>query len=177
MMSSITTATFAETLEDDWRNVPAVRLERRASHAGSPDRYVLVEHGATRFRCEIFVTDPEAFPFEDVCIWQDLLIIGYGSTLYCVDIATRAARIYPLDGYFGSITMGDGYCLIASATCILRIDRMGAKLWESKEIAVDGVIISNVDDDTITGDGEWDPPGGWRPFALNLATGQPLKGL
>jgi hypothetical protein len=161
------------TLEDDWLGVPAVRLERRASHAGSPDRYVLVKHGALRFRCEIFLTDPEAFPFEDVRVWQGLLIIGYGSTLYCVDIATRAARIYSLDDYFGSLTTGDGYCLIASATRILRIDRTGAKLWESNAIAVDGVVISNVDD-AITGDGEWDPPGGWRPFALSLATGQSL---
>lgn len=170
-MSSIANATFADTLDDDWLRVPPVRLERRASHAGTPDRYVLVQQGASRFRCEIFLTDPEAFPFKDVCIWHDLLIIGYGSTLYCVDIATREARIYPLEGYFGSVTTGDGYCLVASAENILRIDRTGAKVWESTRIAVDGVVISNVDEDTITGDGEWDPPGGWRPFAISLSTG------
>ena len=107
-------------------------------------------------------------------IWHELVIIGYGNTLYCVDIATKAIRIYPLDGYFGSVTTGNGYCLVASAEIILRIDRTGAKVWESKRIAVDGVVISNVDD-TITGDGEWDPPGGWRRFALSLATGQPLN--
>lgn len=171
-MSSTAKATFTDTLDDDWLSVPSVRLERRTSHAGTPDRYVLVERGTSRFRCEIFLTDPEAYPFEDVRVWHELLIIGYGSTLYCVDTVTRAARIYPLNSYFGSVTTGDGYYLVASAENILRIDRStGAKLWESRSIAVDGVVISNVDDDTITGDGEWDPPGGWRAFALSLATG------
>ena len=169
-------AAFAETLDDDWLRVPSVRLERRATHSGTPDRYVLVEHGAARFRCDICLTDPEAFPFEDIQVWHDLLLIGYGSTFYTVDLNTRAARVYPLRDYFGSIVTSDAYCLVASGERILRINRDGSKMWESDPIAVDGIIISSVDDGRISGEAEWDPPGGWRPFVLSLATGRaPLE--
>jgi hypothetical protein len=60
---------------------------------------------------------------------------------------------------------------VASGERVLRFNRDGSKMWESDQIAVDGVIISSVDEVSISGQAEWDPPGGWRPFALSLATG------
>lgn len=173
----MTGARFSDTADADWLSAPSVQLARHARHAGRPDRYVLVELQGSRFRCEIFLSEPEAFVFEDVRIWRGLLIVGLGSTLYCVDTATREVRVYSLDGYFGSITVGDDYCLVASATRLTRIDRTGRKLWESTDIAVDGVVVSQIDGDTIHGDGEWDPPGGWRSFVLSLATGRSQAGM
>jgi hypothetical protein len=164
-------ATFADSIDDEWMQVASVRLERRPTHPRTPDQYVLVDDGVARFRCEIYLTDSESFVFEDVQAWHELLLIGFGSTLYTVDFAKRAVCVHPLDDYFGSILTGDAHCLVASGSRILRIDRDGSKLWESDRVAVDGVIISSVEVGTVYGDGEWNPPGGWRPYAISLETG------
>lgn len=168
------TAKFAETLDPSWVKVPAVRLERYATQETQPDRHVLVERDGQRLRYDIFLTDPEAFPFEDVKVWHDLLVIGYGSTLYCVGLKSREINIYELETYFGSIALGPSYCLVASGSEILRIDHDGTKVWQSEQIAMDGVIISDVNGETISGSAEWDPPGGWEPFKISLKTGRTL---
>lgn len=38
------------------------------------------------------------------------------------------------------------------------------------------VVVNSVNGDIISGDGEWDPPDGWAPFEVSLATGRVLKG-
>jgi len=40
-------------------------------------------------------------------------------------------------------------------------------------LGIDGIIVASTSDGVISGEGEWDPPGGWRPFRLSLATGVP----
>ncbi|MEQ6970910.1 hypothetical protein [Pectobacterium polaris] len=44
-------------------------------------------------------------------------------------------------------------------------------IWQSKQCAIDGVIINEIQNNVIYGSGEWDPPGGWEPFCLSLSTG------
>ena len=170
----MTAAKFADTLDPSWAKIPAIRLERYTTRETEPDRHVLVERDGQRLRFDIFLTDPEAFPFEDVKVWHDLLVVGYGSTLYCVDLKTREINVYEFDTYFGSIHLGPSYCLVASGREILRIDHDGTKVWQSDEIAMDGIVISDVNGETISGSAEWDPPGGWEPFAINLKTGRPI---
>ena len=48
----------------------------------------------------------------------------------------------------------------------------GSLLWTSEELGIDGVVVNDFDHDIIRGDGEWDPPGGWRPFAVNANNGK-----
>jgi hypothetical protein len=45
-------------------------------------------------------------------------------------------------------------------------------MWESERLGIDGVVVHAVEGDVIEGDGEWDPPGGWQPFELSLASGE-----
>lgn len=40
------------------------------------------------------------------------------------------------------------------------------------DLGLEGVIVNSVEDGIVRGEGEWDPPGGWRPFSLRLDTGQ-----
>ncbi|MEZ5901320.1 MAG: hypothetical protein R3D51_17715 [Hyphomicrobiaceae bacterium] len=164
---------FANKVDEDWLRATSVVLTRRSAHDDrTPDRYVLVEHHGKRLRCDIFLTDAECFGFEDVRIWHQLLLVGWGSTVYCVDLGTLTTHIYPLDNYFNFFITGDEYCLVISGSRIMRLNRNGELLWRSVEIAVDGITISKIEDDTIAGDAEHDPPGRWRPFTLSLATGK-----
>jgi len=51
----------------------------------------------------------------------------------------------------------------------------GRVLWKSTNVGLDGVIAHDVSTGVVHGSGEWDPPGGWRPFVLSLATGEAIS--
>ena len=62
--------------------------------------------------------------------------------------------------------------LVASGEDITCLDDRGTILWRSERLGLDGVVIHSVDNGLISGDGEWDPPGGWRPFVISLSGGR-----
>jgi hypothetical protein len=169
------TAKFAAAPDPPWLTVETVAMSAVPKTGRTPDRYVLIEgDGAPLLRGDIYVHEPQAYPFEDVQVWNMLVVAGYAGALYCVNVATRATTRYPLDGYFGHLYVEDRYCLATSASEVLRLNPDGTLMWRRENCAVDGIIINNVDADTIAASAEWDPPGDWRPFKLRLSTGEPL---
>jgi len=48
----------------------------------------------------------------------------------------------------------------------------GEIIWVNNSLGIDGVIIEKFDTDKIYGSGEWNPPGGWRDFVLDINTGK-----
>lgn len=73
--------------------------------------------------------------------------------------------------YFGSFYPLPDSLLVCSGTRLYRLSPTGELMWTSPELGIDGVIVSEVRDGLILGEGEWDPPGGWLPFQISLATG------
>ena len=61
-----------------------------------------------------------------------------------------------------------------SGAGITRIGPHGQVEWENPSVAVDGVNVHDVEDGIISGAAELDPPGGWQPFRVDLATGRSL---
>ena len=78
----------------------------------------------------------------------------------------------PLGCYFSAFTLLDDRLLAASGHGIVCLLPDGALAWRNDELGVDGVIVHDVAEGTISGDGEWDPPGGWRSFHVSLVTGE-----
>lgn len=117
---------------------------------------------------------PQGSPFTEAIVWDGWMAIGHGQWLNLVGIASREATSLPMALYFGSLTVGPGYLLAASASNLLRIEPDGSVLWTSDEVGIDGVVVASADDARIEGEGEWDPPGGWRPFAIDARTGKLL---
>jgi hypothetical protein len=48
------------------------------------------------------------------------------------------------------------------------------RLLEDRNARSDGVVVVAIDDNVVLGQGEWDPPGGWRPFQVSLESGETL---
>lgn len=46
-------------------------------------------------------------------------------------------------------------------------------MWRSDALGIDGVIVDRISADEIEGQGEWDPPGGWKPFRVSAHSGKP----
>ncbi len=169
------TAKFAAALAPPWPAVDAVALSAMPKPARTPDRYVLIEHdGTPLLRGDIYVHEPQAYPFEDVEVWNDLVVAGYAGALHCVHTRSRQTNRHALAGYFGHLYVEPAYCLATSASEVLRLNPDGSLMWRRDGCAMDGIIIHGVDGDTIDASAEWDPPGDWRPFKLSLATGEPL---
>ena len=76
-----------------------------------------------------------------------------------------------VDGYVGYFYPHDDFLLVATARCLLRFDADASLVWQSKMLGVDGVIVTEIRGDLILGEGEWDPPGGWKPFAVRMRIG------
>ena len=52
------------------------------------------------------------------------------------------------------------------------VDGYGKVICRTPNLGIDGVIIERFTEEKLYGSGEWDPPGGWRDFVLDLKTGK-----
>ncbi len=140
---------------------------------GPAETFVLLGDGDRRICIEIHPDGPQACAFREAVIWKDMAVIGLGSALYVVGLKDLHPRVHDFAGYFGSLVSTDAYCLAASDEGVLRLSEDGTALWYQRDLAADGVLISEVSDGFIRGEGQWDPPDGeWSPFRLDFATGR-----
>ena len=166
---------IVRTLDQAWSQAEPLRLGTKAAIQGTPACYVLVEDDAFRLRCDIYPPADQAFVFEDVQFWRDLLLVGYGSALYWVHLPTRANGMHLFEGYFGSLQTTNEWCLVAFDNGLLRLSTDGAAIWRRNDLAVDGVTIGDVVGDILHIDAEMDPPGGWIERRLRLSTGATVE--
>lgn len=135
-----------------------------------------------RWRVDVFAAAGQSC-FRDVRCVGELVYIGYGRQVAVFSTTSETLASHSLDGYFGHLFAASDLSspdlgssvLVASASELLRFDD-GQLLWRKSELGVDGVIIQRVQDGRIFGAGEWDPPGGWKPFQLDLASGDACRG-
>jgi hypothetical protein len=55
------------------------------------------------------------------------------------------------------------------------LNKNGKIIWVNTSLGIDGIIIERFSDDKIFGSGEWNPPGGWVHFVLELSAGKNVK--
>ena len=61
--------------------------------------------------------------------------------------------------------------LIVAGCGLVRVEPDGHVRWRNNDLGLDGVVLDKVSEVSITGSGEWDPPGGWRSFQISTAKG------
>ncbi|MBN1429987.1 MAG: hypothetical protein JXB07_16580 [Anaerolineae bacterium] len=193
----------ADTVEGIWCELPMVNVGRGSHMRREPDLVGLVTHaGVPLFSIAVFCNPDEHCAFHKATIWQTWAVIGHGHSLYFVDLESRNAKPYWLDApgsvdidageghssheemsteprtitpYFGHLYTGDDYLLAATGSSLLRFDANADMVWEAHSLGIDGVLVHNIDGYCVSGDGEWDPPGGWLPFTLDLRTGHVIE--
>lgn len=112
--------------------------------------------------------------FKDAIVWRKHVFLGFGNGVYVIEPNLRSASKIDLGGtmrYFGAFYVGEDYLLAASAEALLRLAPDGSVLWKAPRLGLDGVVVHSIESGTIKGEGEWDPPGGWKPFVLQLDSG------
>jgi hypothetical protein len=166
------TAPFQNFPDSTWEHVKLLRVGCVPTGLGTPSAYVLIQiDDAPLIRVDVY-SDVDCNVFEDVIIWREFVIVGFGSQVYIINYHTEEIITFDLDSYFGHFYPGDEWLIIASGCRLLRIGPTGSIEWTTKYLGLDGVIVDTIEDNLIKGQGEWDPPGEWHPFQVRLDTGE-----
>lgn len=152
---------------------------------GEKDRLLLIsKDGEPMLILQLYMRTDEdgcliSSAFCELLLNESHVAIICGDHFHVFDIATHAFRSYPLGDYVGHIySVPDinsdrlhDRVLVATYCHVFLIDIHAGIFWKSSECAIDGVIITSIENDMVLGLGEWDPPGGWETFKLDLRTG------
>ena len=158
-----------------WERVPVLAVGEVPSGTGTAELYLLAEaDDGTRLRIHWY-GGVVARVHQEAAWWGRWIVLGCGEAAYLIDPRSLAVRSIPLPFYFQQIHAGDEYLLLLSGAGITRIGPSGEVEWENPHVAVDGITIADIRDGMIQGDAEMDPPGGWVPFRVDLATGRLLE--
>jgi len=165
-------ARMCTDVDPEWSSVDFVRVGSVPVALGTPQLYVVVADDEDPvLRVDVY-SDPDCFAFQDAILWRGNLVIGFGSHVHAVALADHSVVSIALEMYFGHLYPTDDYLLLASGTRLHRMEPDRSISWTSEPLGIDGVVVDQRGP-TIRGEGEWDPPGGWRPFAVMAADGNP----
>jgi len=164
--------------------VDPVTIGEQVSGSQSRDEIVVVYDGDTAFmRLHIYYPQAEYHLKTLAIVWADRIIVGFAGRVVLVSIRDGTQNTISLSDkqppdswdYFCHILCDHDYLLVCSGQRVFRIGSDGRVLWKSTNVGLDGVIAHDVSTGVVHGSGEWDPPGGWRPFVLSLATGEAIS--
>ena len=168
----VPTVQMSASIEGPWIGMDPVRLGRIAAGPGAPACYVTVDsERGPLLRIDLYTSSDEVFAFQEAHVWSQFLVIGWGHGVYLVDLRSREIVHIDLGCYFGHAYPAAECLLVASAERLFRIEPDGSVKWRSEPLGIDGVVVHDVSESLIEGDGEWDPPGGWRPFRILAGSG------
>jgi hypothetical protein len=164
---------WRDSIDSPWREMVPASIGDINAGLGTPDKYILLmDNEAPVLRVDAYRSFDECYAFQDAITWLGFLVVGWGDCAFLIDVASRDVAKYALGAYFGHVYAVDESLLVASADRLRCIRREGALKWTSDVLAIDGVVVSDVTDGIVFGEGEWDPPGGWQPFRIRLDSGQ-----
>lgn len=167
---------WPEPNDRDAKFARQVDIGRTADSGSAPDALCLLSLDGSPAVCvRLWQTSEELYTFRDAVYWRGLFVIGWGDAFYVIDPDTDSHTRHGLGACFGCLHAGDAL-LVASAERVIRVRPDGTVAWISEPIGLDGVTISAVDASFIEGSGEWDPPGGWKPYRLRLTDGAVIPG-
>jgi hypothetical protein len=168
------TVTLSHVVDAPWLTTSVVALGAAPTGRGTPPLFGCVARGGRPLaRLDIY-GDPgsESYFRSEALTWYDNVIVGFGSHVYIISATTWGRVDIDLPSYFQALQVTPDYALAVFGSGILRFDGRGTIVWENDELALDGIEIDRIQGDEISGSGEWDPPGGWRPFTISLTDGR-----
>lgn len=167
------TAEFRTAIWEPWTSLEPVRVGKVPSGVGTPDLYVIIDAGEKLLRVDAYLSLYECGgPFQEVVIWRDIVVIGCCHHVFLVPLQGDKVATIDLDGYFGQVYLNGEVLLVASQYRLFRLSPNGKVIWTSQELGIDGVKIDRIQDGLVHGRGEWDPPDGWKEFAVRLDSGE-----
>ena len=159
-------------LDDPWSSVTPIRLGRVPIGQPTPDLFALVARDdVPEQRIDLYRTDEYYFR-DQAFVWHEWVALGFGERVYLVALRNAKVLTIPLPEYFQDFHPTNEFLIVLSGSGLTRIEPNGTVAWQTDSLAMDGTSVDRIVDGVIHGSGEWDPPGGWRRFAVRLHDGQ-----
>jgi hypothetical protein len=164
------------TISSPWTEMSSLTVGSTTSTLAIPECFVTVSiDGQPTMRLDLYAHPDDYHCFKEAIVWSIFIAIGFGHRLYLVNRFNFNVIQVDLGEYFGNFYPTDTHLLVASSDRLFCIRPDGSLRWESCLLGLDGVIVHSTTATTIEGDGEWDPPGGWRPFRVSMQDGQLIE--
>jgi hypothetical protein len=165
-------AKFQSVIDYPWTEIMPISLGDLPSGLGTSDIYVLItEYGKPLYRLDLYC-DIEAHVVKETIVWQEFVVIGCSQKLYLLSLATGQVESFELVSYFSKLYPSEKLLLVATAERLFGFNHAGQLQWVSDCLGIDGVVVEQIDAGIASGFGEWDPPGGWRSFRVDLVRGK-----
>ena len=168
-----------------WSALAPIKVGAYEGNLSNPQDFVLVSEGDAPFlRIAVYTPHDDYHLRCEADIWRDWVLVGFGRQVAIVPLAGGDVCGFSLSDpaldtlfdYFCRFYCDADHAFASSGRRVFRIGADGSLMWTSPEVGLDGVLVHDVSAGLVTGDGEWDPPGGWLPFTLALDTGVLLCG-
>jgi hypothetical protein len=173
MTPRVPVAELRTTIDEPWTRMEPLRLGTVPAGRGTASAYVTVDSAdGPLLRVDLYPEAEQFHAFSEALVWSRFLAIGWGHCLYLVRLGANEVSRLDLGTYFGYAYPEPEFLLVASAERLFRIGLAGGLEWRSDDLGIDGVIVDSITSELIEGQGEWDPPGGWRPFRVSVSSGK-----
>ena len=170
-------------LKDFWFSVMNINIGKPKGKL--PDRYYLVckkdnSHlNYTPYMLVELCYDHNPY-FPTYTLWHNYLLIARFEDFYYIDLLSLEVHKFPTKEsekflYFGDFYQEADRLLFASESCLYCFDENLTLIWQTEEIACDGVLVHGYEDGYLDVHGENDPPGGWIQYKVEFATGKAIK--
>lgn len=136
--------------------------------------YTLRDDDTVVWRTTVAWSEPACFTFWAEVVWTaaSVVAVGAGGEVAFLDLQTGRERMrFGVAGYFGYLELVDDDLFVLGCRRIARYRSSLERVWQSDDIAVDGITLGSVADGVVQVNCEMDPPGGWFAVTLDLATG------
>ncbi|MTW12530.1 hypothetical protein GM658_18130 [Pseudoduganella eburnea] len=164
---------------DDWDFNHIVYTDEVGPDPSVSARFGIIDDEGQRIQIDVLAS--AGLPcFKDARCVDQIAYFGFGHCIFIFDTKTRELVRHQVDGYFGHMYDGSDFehfpvqlsVIVTSASEALAFSRQGKLLRVWSNLGIDGVTLNAVNESQIEGEGECDPPGGWRKFALTLDHGE-----
>lgn len=111
--------------------------------------------------------------FACAVVFGDYLFVGnYTDGIYIVCLKDFVVQEIAVDGYFGYFEKNSDVLYALGCSNIIAFDKCARMIWISENIAIDGIIFQEIENDIMRVECEMDPPEGWGRRKLDINTGK-----
>lgn len=176
MDSTNRTIRFQPTVSARWLHARSVAVGVVPAGRGTPDLYALIARAsAPELRVDLYADrGQQRYVYQQGLFFDDMVAIGFGDEVHLVPLSEGAPRTLRLNSYFVSLHRQAESVYVVSGEDVTRLDLAGDVVWTSPQLAIDGIRLELIDDESISGEAEHDPPGDWRPFRIRVSDGKPI---
>jgi hypothetical protein len=175
------TCQFMDDLPRGWADTPSLTIHAAGKNAML--RVGVLREASPALLVEIH-DDFGGMPCRDARVMGEVLLIGGLCHLHAIALSDppRLLRSIRISHYFSRCYVPheldaptDAFDVLAvGCSEVIRFNRAGDVVWIVSNLAIDGIVLHRVENGRIRGDAEWDPPGGWEPFELDVLSGDVL---